>query len=179
MLIIYGCVTIPLRIGFELDPSVGEKVADGVVDVMFFADMVVQFRTAFFAGDGEIVTDPREIAVRYLKTAFLLDLCSTVPIDLVLMSAGNSGGILRSTKLLRTLRLLRLARLLKLSNTIEKKDDDVGPMIHPSLWALIKMFVCLVFISHIMGCTWHWLAVLRYCCAPLRCRIVGLMITDK
>lgn len=84
-----------------------------------------------------------------------------MPIDLVLLALGGESGILRSTKLLRTLRLLRLARLLKLSKVVEKKDDDVVPTIHPSLWALIKMVIMLGFISHLMACLWHWLAVLR------------------
>ncbi|CAM9850383.1 unnamed protein product, partial [Sphacelaria rigidula] len=161
VLIVYGCVNIPLRIGFDLDSTIGQVVVDAVIDVVFFADMVLSFRTAYFAGDGDTIVDPSDIAWRYLKGDFFLDLSSTVPIDLVLLATGNSDGILRSTKLLRTLRLLRLARLLKLSKVLDKKDDDVGTMMHPSLWALIKMLVMLAFISHIMACTWHWLATLR------------------
>ena len=161
-MIIYGCVSIPLRIGFDLDKGPGQIIADSVVDVAFVADMVLSFRTAYLAPDGDAVTNPRDIAVRYLKGSFFIDLTSTVPVDLIMLSAGNSRSILRSTKLLRTLRLLRLARVIKLSSTIGGNDDELTNIIHPSLWALIKMFAMLLFIAHIMGCMWHWVAVLRY-----------------
>lgn len=160
-MIVYGCVSIPLRIGFDLGTGAGQIIADSVVDVAFVADMVLSFRTAYLAPDGDAVTNPRDIAVRYLKGSFFIDLCSTVPVDLIMLSAGNSRSILRSTKLLRTLRLLRLARIMKLSSTIGGKEDELTTIIHPSLWALIKMFGMLLFIAHIMGCMWHWVAVLR------------------
>lgn len=161
VLIVYGCISIPLRIGFDLGTGIGQIVVDAVVDVVFVLDMILSFRTAFVAPDGEMVTIPNEIAARYLKGSFMIDLCSTVPIDLLVLSAGGTRGILRSTKLLRTLRLLRLARLMKLSS-IGGKEEDVEKLLHPSLWALIKMLVMLLFIAHIMGCMWHWLVVLRF-----------------
>lgn len=161
VLIVYGCISIPLRIGFDLETNAAQVIADAIVDVAFFVDMILSFRTAYLAADGEIVTNPGDIAVRYLKGSFVIDLVSTVPIDLLLVVSVESGGILRSTKLLRTLRLLRLARLMKLSSVFAGNDDDVSNILHPSLWALIKMLVMLMFIAHIMGCMWHWLAVLR------------------
>lgn len=161
ILIVYGCINIPLRIGFDLPTSLGQIVTDAFIDICFLVDMILSFRTAYLAPDGEPVTNPGDIAIRYLKGSFLIDLCSTVPVDLIMLLVGGTGGLLRSTKLLRTLRLLRLARLLKLS-TIGGKEDDLKNYLHPSLWALIKMFVSLLFIAHIMGCMWNWLAVLRF-----------------
>lgn len=67
VLIVYGCVNIPLRIGFDLDSTIGQVVVDAVIDVVFFADMVLSFRTAYFAGDGDTIVDPSDIAWRYLK----------------------------------------------------------------------------------------------------------------
>lgn len=135
---------------------------DLIVDTVFLVDMILSFRTAFMAPDGEVVTNSSAIGCRYLRGSFTIDLCSTVPVDLIASAFGGSGGILRSTKLLRTLRLLRLARLLKLSKIIGGKEDDMASFFHPSLWALIKMFVMLLFIAHLMACMWHWLAVLRF-----------------
>lgn len=160
MLIVYGCINIPLRIGFDLPTSLGQIITDSFIDVVFFLDMVLSFRTSYLAPDGEPVTNPREIALRYIKGSFLIDLCSTVPVDLIMLAVGGTGGLLRSTKLLRTLRLLRLARLMKLSK-LGGKEDDMKIFLHPSLWALIKMLVSLIFIAHIMGCMWNWLILLR------------------
>eukprot|EP00903_Cladosiphon_okamuranus_P018054 g16615.t1 len=159
-LILYGCINIPLRIGFDLPSSLGQIITDAFIDVCFLLDVILSFRTAYLAPDGEPVTNPGDIAIRYLKGSFLIDLCSTVPVDLIMLLVGGMGGLLRSTKLLRTLRLLRLARLLKLSS-IGGNEDDLKNYLHPSLWALIKMFVSLIFIAHVMGCMWNWLTILR------------------
>lgn len=161
VLIVYGCINIPLRIGFDLPASLGQIITDLFIDIVFLMDMIVSFRTAYLAPDGEPVTNPADIAIRYLKGSFLVDLCSTVPVDLIMLLVGGPGGLLRSTKLLRTLRLLRLARLMKLSK-IGGKEDDLKNYLHPSLWALIKMLVSLIFIAHIMGCMWNWLTILRF-----------------
>lgn len=161
ILIVYGCLNIPLRIGFDLPTSLGQIITDSFIDIVFLSDIILSFRTVYLAPDGEPVTSPGDIAIRYLKGAFLIDVCSTIPVDLLMLLLGGTSGILRSTKLLRTLRLLRLARLLKLSK-IGGKEDDLKNVLNPSLWALIKMLVSLIFIAHIMGCMWNWLLILRF-----------------
>lgn len=48
--------------------------------------MVMKFRTAFVApnsrivGRGDLVMDPRQIAMRYLKSDFVIDLAATIPL---------------------------------------------------------------------------------------------------
>lgn len=161
VLIVYGCVNIPLRIGFDLEAGLAQVIADATVDVMFFLDMVFSFRTAFFAPDGDLVMNTGDIAVRYLKGNFVVDLVSTVPLDLVMLARGGGADILRLTRLLRTLRLLRLAKLWKVSSSFERREDKVTLIKYPSLWALVKMIVMLLFIAHVMGCMWGWMAILR------------------
>ncbi|CAM9681517.1 unnamed protein product [Choristocarpus tenellus] len=129
VLIVYSCVSIPFRIGFEVEGSTGSLVVDVIVDIMFLADVVVATRTAYVSDDGQVVVDSCKIIGRYFR-----------------------GWVLR---------LLRLVRLLKLSRPIGAKEDNVGEFLHPSFWSIIKMLVTLFFIAHIMGCMWHWLAVLR------------------
>lgn len=67
VVIVYECIEIPLRIGFDLDSTDGQIVVDAVIDFIFFVDMVLSFRTAYIADDGEVVAEPSDIAWRYLK----------------------------------------------------------------------------------------------------------------
>lgn len=161
VLIVYGCINIPLRIGFDLETGLAQVIADATVHIMFFLDMIFSFRTAFFAPDGDLVMNPGDIAVRYLKGNFIIDLVSTVPLDLVMLATGGGADILRLTRLLRSLRLLRLARLWKVSSSLERPEDKVATIKYPSLWALVKMIIMLLFIAHLMGCMWGWVAILR------------------
>ena len=75
----------------------------------------------------EIILEPRLIAKNYIKTWFIIDLLSSLPIDYLFLffdQGENSGGysiartgraikVLRLVKLLSLLRLLRLSRLVR------------------------------------------------------------------
>jgi len=62
---------------------------DLAVDVMFMADMIVNFRTSFVQ-HGELIVDARLIAVNYLRGWFLIDAVSAIPFDFVLSKTGAS-----------------------------------------------------------------------------------------
>jgi hyperpolarization activated cyclic nucleotide-gated potassium channel 2 len=74
----------------------------------------------------EIVLEPRLIAINYIKTWFIVDLLSSLPIDylfLFLDSGDNTGGYTiartgRAIKVLRLVKLLSLLRLLRLSRLV-------------------------------------------------------------
>lgn len=52
----------------------------------FLADIVINFHTGYILdnGDGEVVLDLKKIRFHYLKTWFLIDIISTLPIDYIL-----------------------------------------------------------------------------------------------
>lgn len=75
----------------EIDLSLGVLVTffRTVADLFYLLHMVMKFRTAFIApsskvfGRGEPVTDPRAIAIHYLKSDFLVDFAATLPLPQV------------------------------------------------------------------------------------------------
>ncbi|RRT83280.1 hypothetical protein B296_00011477 [Ensete ventricosum] len=60
-----------------------------VADLFYLGHMLLKFRIAFVApssrvfGRGELVTDPHQIAMRYLKGDFVIDLIAMLPIPQV------------------------------------------------------------------------------------------------
>ena len=62
-----------------------------IADLFFLFHMVLKFRTAYIAptsrvyGRKELVTDPRDIASRYLKHDFIVDLLATLPLPQVFL----------------------------------------------------------------------------------------------
>lgn len=58
-------------------------------DLFYVLHMIMKSRTAFVApnsrifGRGELVMDPREIAMRYLRNDFVVDLAATLPLPQV------------------------------------------------------------------------------------------------
>ena len=51
--------------------------------VMFLTDIALHFRTTFVNRKGEVVSNPKVIALNYLKGWFLLDLLAALPFDLL------------------------------------------------------------------------------------------------
>jgi Ca2+-binding EF-hand superfamily protein len=165
MLII--AVTVPYRIGFDIEVevnSVGFWI-DAGIDLYFIVDIFVNFRTAFFNDRGVIVTSSKAIAKRYLKTWFLVDFVSCVPISYVLLlvkeleqSDEQSGGSqLKVAKILRLIRLgknlARIARLKKLKSIIANYEDYLEPIL--TSLNLLKLFLLLLFMGHVMACFWY------------------------
>ncbi|KAH8095836.1 voltage-gated potassium channel [Aureococcus anophagefferens] len=104
VLIFYVMLVTPFQISFTRAPddfvdnfTAGDPpgynkyivlaVLNGVVDIMFFADLCLCFNTAFFE-DNEWVVSRRRIAVNYVCSWFLLDLLSILPYQLISTRSG-------------------------------------------------------------------------------------------
>ena len=72
----------------SLTPS-ALSIIDMFVDIMFIADILINFRTTYLH-NGEVVSDPRKIAVNYIKSWFLIDAAAAIPFDLLLYGTGTS-----------------------------------------------------------------------------------------
>lgn len=76
-----------MRIDFNLGIAV--TFFRSITDLFYLLHIIMKFRTAFVApssrvfGRGELVMDPREIAYRYLKSDFFIDLAATLPLPQV------------------------------------------------------------------------------------------------
>ena len=70
----------------KADPLV---IIDLLVDIMFIADILINFRTTFLQ-NGEVASDPQLIAKHYVKGWFLIDAIAAIPFDLLLFGSGTS-----------------------------------------------------------------------------------------
>ncbi|RNA33574.1 hyperpolarization activated cyclic [Brachionus plicatilis] len=85
-------------------------------------------------GDDKIILQPKEIAKNYLRTWFIVDFLSTIPLDYIfllveksdtkyqLAKTGRALKVLRLAKLLSLLRLLRLSRLVRYVHEWEERN---------------------------------------------------------
>ncbi|XP_045199121.2 potassium voltage-gated channel subfamily H member 7-like [Mercenaria mercenaria] len=86
-------------------------IIDLIVDLMFIADILINFRTTYLQ-NGEVVTNQKKIAINYVKGWFVIDTIAAMPFDLLLFGSGTSdtmtiAGILKTARLLRLLRVIR------------------------------------------------------------------------
>ena len=134
-----------------------------VIDAIFCVDMVFCFFTAYFAPakeGGRLVTDLARIRRRYLRTWWLIDMSSWMPIDwFALIAQNQSASRLRGIRLVRMLRLLKLMRVVKASRIYKRVEEHIA--IQYAYMQLIKFFIILLLAGHWFACLWVLAAELQ------------------
>ncbi|XP_043083208.1 potassium/sodium hyperpolarization-activated cyclic nucleotide-gated channel 3 [Puntigrus tetrazona] len=126
LLMVGNLIIIPVGITFFKDEHTPAWIVFNVVsDTFFLVDLVLNFRTGIVKEDStEIILDPQQIKVRYLRSWFAVDFISSIPVDYIFLivetridsdfyKTARALRIVRFTKILSLLRLLRLSRLIR------------------------------------------------------------------
>ena len=83
LMIIFISITVPYRIPFEDQTPPEWLFTDIVMDTLFIIDVILNFFTAYEDDNGELISDHKKIVVAYLKSWFLIDFLSSIPISLI------------------------------------------------------------------------------------------------
>lgn len=67
MMIIWSVLEVTYRLGFDRPAQDGWELLSYSVDLLFFADMLVSFRTALLKKDGAVVASQKQVAIAYLQ----------------------------------------------------------------------------------------------------------------
>lgn len=149
----YTAFMVPFNIAFRQRdqlPSSARGIdyvilLDSIVDVIFFADILLNFHTTFVGSVGEVVIDPQAIRKNYFKSWFLIDLLSCLPYDIFYMFKQDDERIASLFSALKVVRLLRLGRVArKLDNYLEYGAAT-----------LLLLLCAYVLVAHWMACIWY------------------------
>ncbi|CAD5232713.1 unnamed protein product [Bursaphelenchus xylophilus] len=147
----YTAFMVPFNIAFK-NRDVPPKgmidyvaLMDSIVDVIFFADILLNFHTTFVGPGGEVVIEPSTIRRNYFKSWFVIDLLSCLPYDIFYMFKHDDeriGSLFSALKVVRLLRLGRVAR--KLDNYLEYGAAT-----------LLLLLCAFILVAHWMACIWY------------------------
>jgi hypothetical protein len=147
---------IPIRIGFSSEPDLATYVVDIFTEIWFLLDLC-WFNMRQGYQDPTVlvlVMDLAKIQRRYLKTWFLPDLVSSIPVELIALTfVGGERSALADWSILRVVRFVKIFRLVKLLNlrafrTLEKRQ--------PVLARAFKLLFSFFFVIHYMACCYWW-----------------------
>ncbi|CAF1094956.1 unnamed protein product [Rotaria magnacalcarata] len=165
ILLITNVIVLPVAIAFFSEDINSARwiIFNVVSDALFLFDIVVNFRTGVLRNDyiDEIILEPRLIAMHYIKTWFVVDLLSSLPIDYLFLffdTGDHSGGysiartgraikVLRLVKLLSLLRLLRLSRLVRY---IHQWEEFLS--IASMVMRILNLIALIILLAHWNGC---------------------------
>ncbi|XP_059276532.1 LOW QUALITY PROTEIN: probable cyclic nucleotide-gated ion channel 5 [Lycium ferocissimum] len=144
-----------------------------VVDAFYLIHMALQFRTAYIApssrvfGRGELVIDPGQIAKRYLRSYFIIDLLAVVPLPQIVagrfLQRATGSDVLATKQALLYIILLqyipRFVRVIPLTSELKRTTGVFAE----TAWAGAASYLLLYMLaSHIVGSFWYLLSVERY-----------------
>ena len=162
LLCIYVAITIPFRIGFqvELCPEDAWWWLELTVDCAFATDVVLNFRTGILEQDGVTEMHPHAAAKKYMMSWFLIDLLSVLPVTYIALMVTGECGEGANIKLFKVIRLVRLLKMLKLGqlrNVWAMYEREFEGM--ETAGKLIKVLfaaVIILYFSHLVACMWFY-----------------------
>uniref|UniRef100_A0A915KI25 Cyclic nucleotide-binding domain-containing protein n=1 Tax=Romanomermis culicivorax TaxID=13658 RepID=A0A915KI25_ROMCU len=159
----YTAVVVPYNVAFKHRSVDGVfiLVANCMVDVVFFLDMVLNFHTTFVGPSGEVISEPSVIRVNYAKSWFIIDALSCLPYDAFNVFEKMDEKISSLLSALKVVRLLRLGRVArKLDNYLEYGAAT-----------LILLLGAYLLVAHWLACIWYTLGeyeIKEYLSSPIK-----------
>ncbi|KAI8032876.1 Cyclic nucleotide-gated ion channel 18 [Camellia lanceoleosa] len=153
-----------------------------LADLFYLLHMLIKFRTAFVApssrvfGRGELVMDAHQIAMRYLKSDFLIDLAATLPLPQILIwiviPATRNSRADHANNTLALIVLIQYIPRLFLIFPLNQRIIKTTGAITRTAWAGAAYNLLLYMLaSHVLGASWYLLSIGRqHSCWRLECK---------
>ncbi|XP_059479213.1 uncharacterized protein LOC132198922 isoform X4 [Neocloeon triangulifer] len=146
--VLYNLWTLIVRQSFpELQRIIQPTwfMLDALTDVIFLLDIAVQFRTGYLE-QGLVVYNSKKLASHYIHSrAFLLDVSSLTPLDLLQFNLGINP-------ILRFPRFLKVYRIYDYYYMVESRT------VYPNLWRVVNLVHILLILAHWFGCFYFLLS---------------------
>lgn len=164
LLLIFIAVVTPYRVALESEDTIAWLVVDSAVDSLFFIDLVLNCFQAYYDNTKNLVTSRKKILLTYAKSWLLFDLLACIPMQYLQTSSYNS--LVRLSRLPRLYRLIRMFRLMRMLKVIKHRASAMRYMtsffrINLSWDRLFWFCVTLVFLLHLLACSWIFIGKLN------------------
>ncbi|XP_021803158.1 potassium channel SKOR-like isoform X1 [Prunus avium] len=147
---VYSSFFTPLEFGFFRGLPENLFLLDIAGQLAFLIDIVVRFFVAYRDFHSHrLVYNRNLIALRYLKSRFLLDLLGCLPWDAIYKASGREEGV-------RYLLWIRLSRACRVTEFFEKLEKDIR--INYLFTRIAKLFVVELYSTHTAACFFYYLA---------------------
>ncbi|KAK3224624.1 hypothetical protein Dsin_004486 [Dipteronia sinensis] len=146
----YSSFFTPLEFGFFRGLPGNLFLLDIANQVAFLIDIVVHFFVAYHDPQSYIlVYNPNLIALRYLKSRFLVDFLGCLPWDAIYKVSGKKEAV-------RYLLWIRLSRACRVAEFFEKLEKDIR--IKYLFTRIVKLLVVELYCTHTAACIFYYLA---------------------
>jgi hyperpolarization activated cyclic nucleotide-gated potassium channel 1 len=163
-LLFYTATVLPYRVCFNYLQTSEWVLADLIIDCLFFTDILINFNTGIISISGKLTLNRHEIAKKYIKSWFILDLISCLPLDYIFSNEPNTTILNKMLRILKVTRLYRIAKILRLLKLMRffrsqfihslSQDHFFQSRVRRSFMFLVAIFLFV----HITGCIWFYIS---------------------
>lgn len=140
--LLYSFFTIPLRLFLGADSSLF-MLLEKFVDMYFYIDIMVTFRTAYRDKFNNDVYDIQMITDRYIHSYFIIDIISTVPWSFFFVSVEKLWRTIKA--ITHITKICRIIKLIPIFTTLEQLKSA-------NYFRLVKLLLIYFLITHWMAC---------------------------
>ncbi|KAI3468407.1 hypothetical protein Pfo_025070 [Paulownia fortunei] len=171
-----SCMHIDLNLGITV------TCFRTLADIFYLLHVIVKFRTAYVSpssrvfGKGELVMDLNQIAKRYLKSEFLIDVIAALPLPQIviwsILPAIRSSHADHTNNALVLIVLLQYIPRLYLIFPLSSEIIKATGVVTKTAWAGAAYNLLLYMLaSHVLGACWYLLSIERHAtCWKSACR---------
>ncbi|KAJ6684193.1 POTASSIUM CHANNEL SKOR-LIKE [Salix viminalis] len=147
---VYSSFFTPLEFGFFRGLPENLFILDIVGQVAFLLDIIFQFFIAYRDSQTyRTVYKRTPIALRYLKSHFIIDLLACLPWDIIYKVCGHKEEV-------RYLLWIRLSRVRKVTGFFQNMEKDIR--INYLFTRIVKLIVVELYCTHTAACIFYYLA---------------------
>lgn len=158
LILLYTILVSPCELAFENLETPELQYIDYLIDLLFFADVIINSVTAFYDAETNLVNTHKKIFLHYLKRWMLVDIIACIPFQVIADSGKKYNSMLRVSRVQRIYKILRIARLLRLvkllKNAEQRKYLDLILAISIEAKRLIWFLLFFALFLHLITCFW-------------------------
>ena len=162
-LILYSAIITPYDIAFSDNNKV--NWFEILIDVLLGIDIVLTFFSAYTDDEENLVKNHKKIIKKYLKSWFIIDIISVLPISYFLNLDGKYGSLTKISKLPKLYRLIKLTKLLRITKMSSKGNlNKVTKFfmeklkINANVERLFFFVLTFLLMNHLCACFWYFMA---------------------
>ncbi|KAK7358107.1 hypothetical protein VNO77_00028 [Canavalia gladiata] len=147
---VYSSFFTPMEFGFFR--GLPEKIflLDIAGQLVFFIDIFVRFWVGYHdVHSNLLVLNHYQIAIRYLKSRFILDFLGCFPWDYIYKATGRKEAV-------RYMLWIRLSRAWRVTEFFERLEKDIR--VNYLFTRIVKLFVVELYCTHTAACIFYYLA---------------------
>ncbi|XP_057972107.1 potassium channel SKOR-like isoform X2 [Malania oleifera] len=147
---VYSSFFTPLEFGFFRGLPENLLFLDIAGQIAFFVDIFLQFFVAYRDSQTYRMVHKRKlIAVRYLKSSFIVDFLGCLPWDIIYKACGRKEEV-------RYLLWIRLCRVRKVTDFFQSMEKDIR--INYLFTRIVKLIAVELYCTHTAACIFYYLA---------------------